>query len=112
MRSRFKVLVIAGSPLTASLGASASATAATTTVPVTDTSTFACGDGVCEVGPGNVGMPFAAGLNVTGDGVSGRNYGDDFRMTIPSGSLPPGLQVSLPSSSPLPSAPATPTGPS
>jgi hypothetical protein len=40
MRSRFKVLVIAGSLLTASLGASASATAATT-VSVMDTSTFA-----------------------------------------------------------------------
>jgi hypothetical protein len=64
MRSRSKVLVIAGSLLTPSLGASASATAATTTVPVTDTSTFACGNGICEVGPGNVGMPFAAGLNV------------------------------------------------
>lgn len=66
MRPRSKVLVIAGSLLTPSLGASASATAAaTTTVPVTDTSTFACGNGICEVGPGNVGMPFAAGLNVS-----------------------------------------------
>jgi hypothetical protein len=98
MRLRFKVLVIAGSLLTAGLGVSASATAATITVPVMDTSTFACGNGVCEVGPGNVGMSFAAGLNVTGDGVSGRDYGDDFRMTIISGSLPPGLQLSLPSS--------------
>jgi homoserine kinase len=43
MRSRFKILVIAGSPLTAGLGASA--TAAATTVPVMDTSTFACGNG-------------------------------------------------------------------
>jgi hypothetical protein len=67
MRSRFKILVIAGSPLTAALGASA--TAAATTVPVMDTPTFACGNGVWEVGPGNVG-----------------------------GNLPPGLQLSLPSS--------------
>ena len=77
MRSRFKILVIAGSRLTAALGASA--TAAATTVPVMDTSTFACGNGVCEVGPGNVGMPFAAGLNVSGDGVSGRSYGTTSR---------------------------------
>ncbi len=97
MRSRFKVLMIAVSLLTASLGASATATAATTTVPVMDTSTFACTNGVCEVGPGNVGMPFAAGLNVSGDGVSGRAYGDDFTMSITSGSLPPGLKLSLPS---------------
>lgn len=97
MRSRFKVLMIAVSLLTASLGASATATAATTTVPVMDTSTFACTNGVCEVGPGNAGMPFAAGLNVSGDGVSGRAYGDDFTMSITSGSLPPGLKLSLPS---------------
>ena len=50
MRSRSKVLVIAGSLSTAAMDASA--TAATMTVPVTDTSTFACGNGVCEVGPG------------------------------------------------------------
>ncbi len=97
MRSRLKILVMAGSLLTDSLGAAASATAATTTLPLTDTSTFACSNGVCEVGPGNVGMPFAAGLNVSGDGVSGRAYGDDFTMTITSGNLPPGLQLSLPS---------------
>jgi hypothetical protein len=98
MRSRFKVLVIPRSPLTAALGASASATAATTTVPVTDTPTFACGNGVCEVGPGNVAMPSAAGLNVSGDGVWRRSYGDDFTMTITSGNLLPGLRLSLPSS--------------
>lgn len=75
MRSRFKVLVIVGSLLRPGLGVSASATAATITVPVMDTSAFACGNGVSEVGPGNVGISFAAGLNVTGDGVSGSNYG-------------------------------------
>jgi putative Ig domain-containing protein len=63
-----------------------------------DTSVFACSGSACEVGPGNVGVPFAAGLNVTGYGVSGKEAGDFFRMTIISGSLPPGLQLSLPSS--------------
>jgi hypothetical protein len=101
MRPLLKVLVIAGSLLTASLGASASARAATPAPPVMDTSVFACGNGVCEVGPGNVGVPFAAGLNVTGDGVTQsveKYYGDDFTMKIISGSLPPGLQLTLPSS--------------
>jgi hypothetical protein len=51
MRPLLKVLVIAGAPLTASLGASASASAATPAPPVMDTSVFACGNGVCEVGP-------------------------------------------------------------
>src|SRR6516165_10025433 len=66
-----------------------------------DTSNLACSNGVCEVGPGNVGVSFGAGLNVFGDGIAqnaDKYYGDDFRMTIISGSLPPGLQLSLPSS--------------
>jgi hypothetical protein len=81
----------------------APAGAATTTTPappVMDTSTFACSNGVCEVGPGNVGTPFAAGLNVIGDGVAKsveKYYGYHFHMTIISGALPPGLQLSAPS---------------
>ena len=97
MRPQFKILVITGTMLTAGLGAAVPAGAATA-APVMDTSVFACSGSVCEVGPGNVGMPFAAGLNVTGDGVSGKEFGDFFRMAIISGSLPPGLQLSLPSS--------------
>jgi hypothetical protein len=101
MRLQFKVMVIAGSLLTASLGAAASATAATTAPPVMDTSVFACNNGVCEVGPGNIGTPFAAGLNVKIPGnytpAVERYYGDDFTMKVISGSLPPGLQLSLPS---------------
>ncbi len=48
-----------------------------------------------------MGVPFAAGLNVIGDGITQsveKYYGDDFTMQITSGSLPPGLQLSLPSS--------------
>jgi hypothetical protein len=98
MRLQFKILVIAGALLTASLGASASAAA--TAPPVMDTSVFACSNGVCGVGPGNVGMPFAAGLNIMTGTVANPNaekfYGDDYTMAIISGSLPPGLQLSLP----------------
>jgi hypothetical protein len=100
MRSLLKVLLITGSLVTASLGAAVPAAAATAP-PVMDTSIFACNNGVCEVGPGNVGMPFAAGLNVklgTYPPITERLYGSDFTMKIISGSLPPGLQFSLNSS--------------
>ena len=100
MRLHVKILMITGALITAGLGAAVPAAAAT--APNTmDTSAFACGNGVCEVGPGNVGVSFGAGLNVFGDGIAqnaDKYYGDDFRMTIISGSLPPGLQLSLPSS--------------
>ena len=99
MRLQLKILMIAGALIAAGLGAAAPAAAAT--APNTmDTSTFACNNGVCEVGPGNVGTPFAAGLNVKIGNYTPpveRFYGDDFRMAIISGSLPPGLQLSLPS---------------
>ena len=100
MRPQFKILVIMGAILTAGLGAAVPASAATA-APVMDTSVFACSGSACEVGPGNVGVPFAAGLNVTGDGITQsveKFYGDDFTMQITSGSLPPGLKLSLPSS--------------
>ena len=51
--------------------------------------------------PGNVGVPSAAALNVTGDGVTqsvAAYYGDSFTMKIIRGSLPPGLQLTLPDS--------------
>jgi hypothetical protein len=49
-----------------------------------DTSAFACSNGVCEVGPGNVGMPFAAGLNVKlGDPLAGEaEFGYEYTMKI------------------------------
>jgi hypothetical protein len=99
MRLQVKILVITGALITAGLGAAAPATAATAP-PTMDTSTFACNNGICEVGPGNVGTPFAAGLNVKIPGnytpPVERNYGEYYTMKIISGSLPPGLQLSLP----------------
>jgi Putative Ig domain len=99
MRSPLKVLLVTGLLLAASPGAFASAATAATAPPVMDTSAFACSNGVCEVGPGNVGMPFAAGLNVKlGDPLAGEaEFGYEYTMKIISGSLPPGLQLSLPS---------------
>lgn len=47
-------------------------------------------------------MPFGSGLDVFGDGIAQSvekyYYGDDFTMKVISGALPPGLQLSPPSS--------------
>ena len=111
MRSPLKALLITGSLAAASLGAAlpAVATAApaaahpkptpspsstpspsptpTSSAPTLDTSHFACSNGVCEIGPGNVGMSFAAGLYATAPNSP------TFLITVVSGSLPPGLQL-------------------
>jgi hypothetical protein len=99
MRPQFKILMITAALMTAGLGAAAPA-AATTAPPTLDTSVYACNNGVCEVGPGSVGTPFAAGLNVgsSHNPPVERYFGDCFTMKIISGSLPPGLQLSLPGS--------------
>ena len=92
MRSPLKVLLISGSLVAASLAASASAAAATAPPPTLVTSHFACSNGVCEVGPGNVGLPFAAGLNGTG-GPPTSLPDCPYILSVVSGSLPPGLQL-------------------
>ena len=56
-------------------------------MPTLDISHFACSNGVCEMGPGNVGMSFAAGLYATAPNSP------TFLITVVSGSLPPGLQL-------------------
>ena len=96
MRSPLKVLLITGSLVAASLGAATSAGAATTAPPTLITSNFACSNGVCEVGPGNVGMSFAAGVYGTGGPTCTPGSvcnGNNFLMSVVSGSLPPGLQL-------------------
>src|SRR6516225_8664129 len=57
--------ILVPSLLLAGLAAAGSA-AATPAPPGLVTSNFACTNGVCELGPGNVGLSFAAGLNGTG----------------------------------------------
>jgi hypothetical protein len=86
MRSPLKALLITGSLAAAILGAALPAAVATAApagahpkpppspsptpssspTPTLITSNFACSNGVCEVGPGNVGMSFAAGINDNG----------------------------------------------
>ena len=97
MRSALKALLVTGSLVAASLGGAASAVAATAP-PTLITTNFACSNGVCEVGPGNVGMSFAAGMYGTGGptctpGPCNGSNGNNFVMSVVSGSLPPGLQL-------------------
>jgi hypothetical protein len=66
MPGPIRALVMTGAMLTAAVAALAGAAAAATASPTLITSNFACGNSVCEVGPGNFGVPFAAGLIGTG----------------------------------------------
>jgi large repetitive protein len=89
-----RVLVMVAALLAAGLGAAVSASAATTSAPTLITTNYACSNGVCEVGPGNVGIAFGSELNGAGElpAVSGCTYA----MSVTSGSLPPGLQLGGP----------------
>ena len=60
------------------------------------TSSFACSGGVCEVGPGNVGVSFAAGMIVTGGPAYYGPECNPYVMKVVSGSLPPGLVLAEP----------------
>jgi Putative Ig domain len=94
MRGSVKVLVACGA-LMAGLGASAPAAAATSP-PTLEASGFACSNGVCQIGPGNLGVAFAAALIATGE-QCGTEGGTTPEVTkVVSGSLPPGLQFGLP----------------
>jgi len=96
MKLRFRAMAIVGALLVASVGAAVTATAATVAPPTLITSGFACGSGVCEVGPGNVGLPFAAGLIGTGGPTYYGPECNPYTMSVVSGSLPPGLQFAEP----------------
>jgi len=90
MRSPLKALLITASLVAASLGTATSAAATAPTQPTLMTTNFACSNGVCEVGPGNVGMPFGAGLL----GVpTVPEFCIPYTYSVISGSLPPGLQI-------------------
>ena len=101
MRSPLKALLITGTLVAASLGTAASAAAAKSPPPAPPTlitTNFACSNGVCEVGPGNVGMSFAAGMYGTGGptctpGPCNGNNSEYIVIGVVSGSLPPGLQL-------------------
>jgi len=95
MRRHRKTLTLAGAALTASLaglGASAGAAAAAATPGIQTPAYFVCNSsGVCSPGPGDVGLGYAADIIVS-DG--GANLVGPYTITLASGSLPPGLQLS------------------
>jgi hypothetical protein len=74
----------------------AAAPAATAAPPGLITTGFACANGTCQVGPGNVGQPFAAGLIGTGGPAYYGPECNPYTMKVISGSLPPGLQFGEP----------------
>lgn len=74
----------------------ASASTSSVPAPAVQTTDFVCTNGVCAAGPGDLGVPFAAGLIGTGGPTY---YGPEcnaYLMTVVSGSLPPGLQLGEP----------------
>jgi hypothetical protein len=91
MRGQLKALVIAGAMLTAGLGTSAAASAATTPPLAITTTGEPCAGGVCSLAEGNVGVGFAATVVATG-GAPNQNVDDSpYTWAIKSGSLPAGL---------------------
>jgi len=114
MHLRLRAMTVTGALLLASLGAALSAaspaTAATPAAPTLITTNFACANGVCEVGPGDVGMPFAAGLIGTGGPTYNGPECNPYVMSVVGGSLPPGLQFAEPGCEYLVSGTPTQTG--
>jgi hypothetical protein len=95
MRGSVKALVVTGALITAGLGAAVPAAAAAAP-PTLVTSDFACSNGVCEAGPGNVGVAFSAGLFGIGGPVYTGPECNPYLMSVARGSLPPGLQLGEP----------------
>lgn len=121
MRSSLKALLISGSLVAAILGVAVPAAAATAApavahpkpspspsptpspspppgevAPTLSTSNFVCSNGACEMGPGNVGMAFATGLDAFGQQCGTEGETVPRVMGVASGTLPPGLQFGSP----------------
>jgi hypothetical protein len=98
MPRSLKSLAVAGAMLIGGAVALAStgAASASTAPPGIATSHFTCSNGTCAIGPGNAGMPFAAGLDGTGGPTYTGPESNAYQMSVVSGSLPPGLKLALP----------------
>jgi hypothetical protein len=96
MRGSVKTLMACGALMAAGLAAGPPAVAATAAPPTLLTQNFACSNGVCEVGPGNVGVSFSVVLLATGGPVYTGPECSPYLMSVVSGSLPPGLQLGEP----------------
>lgn len=93
MQQLLRALAIAGSLLIAAPVGIGAASAAAPAPPTLITTSYACANGVCEIGPGNVGLPFAAGLIGTGGPVYTGPECNPYTMSVVAGSLPPGLAL-------------------
>jgi hypothetical protein len=92
MRGSIKALLVCGALITAGLSTAMPAAAAS--APTLDTSGFVCSNGVCQLGPGNVGVGFSVLLFVHGQ-QCGTAGGTSAEVTkVASGRLPPGLHFS------------------
>jgi hypothetical protein len=91
MRGQLTALVIAGAMLTAGLGTSAAASAATTPPLAITTTGEPCAGGVCSLAEGNVGVGFEATVVATGGAPSQNGVDSPYTWAIKSGSLPAGL---------------------
>ena len=92
-------VVSAGAHPTTTSTTPASTTTTTTappSPPQIKTSNFVCSNGVCAIGPGDVGIAFAAGLIGTGGPLYTGAECNPYLMRVVSGSLPPGLQLGEP----------------
>jgi hypothetical protein len=87
---------VAGAHPTTTTTAATTTTTALPSPPQIVTSNFVCSNGACAIGPGDVGMPFAAGLIGTGGPPYGGPECNPYLMSVASGSLPPGLQLGEP----------------
>jgi hypothetical protein len=90
MPGSVKALVVCGALIAAGLGAALPAAAAATTAsePTLVTTGYVCSNGVCQLGPGDVGVAFSADLEATG-GTPGTQQ-CAYYITVTG--LPPGLQ--------------------
>jgi hypothetical protein len=95
VRLRSRVFVVVGAVVCAGLGFFETA-GATTSPPAIQTSNFVCSNGTCAIGPGGVGMPFAAGLIGTGGPPYYGPECNPYIMSLVGGSLPPGLRLGEP----------------
>ncbi len=106
LASAFVLVLLATAPVAGASAAPHQTTTSTTTATTTTTappsppqittSNFFCSGGVCAIGPGDVGIAFAAGLIGIGGPLYTGAECNPYLISIVSGGLPPGLQLGEP----------------